>query len=104
MDCHDLAYDTKITGLVRIESHEKMKQVTDAIEIFHEKNLTNSEQTRVSPPQDTLEKLRHFTLMSEIMFSPGDEFLDGDEIGLRSDFEKASVSTLCKVNAKKTLA
>ena len=57
-----------------------------------------------APPQDTLEKLRHFTLMSEIMFSPADEFLDGDEIGLRSDFEKASVSTLCKVNAKKTLA
>ena len=104
MDYRDLAHYANITGMVRIESQKKMKQVTDAIQIFHEKKSTNSELKRVCPPPDTLEKLWNLTFMSEIMFSPEKEFLDHDEIGLRSDFEKASVSTLCKVDVKKTLA
>ena len=48
-DYHDLAYGAKISGLVKIGSDQQMKQVTAAIKIFHEKNLTNSKMRRVCP-------------------------------------------------------
>ena len=101
IDYDDLAYGASKAGLVKIETEERMYQVSGALQLYHENALNSSAFKRVCLPQDIQEKLWNYTLVYQAMFFPDE--VDSIISDLRSDFEKVTNEKLCKLDVESIL-
>ncbi len=91
--------------MIKIENDQHMEHVTKAVQDYHVLNLKSSDFQRTCLPQDALDTLFQMSLKSEKTLYP-ELFHDNStaEAELRSDFEIAAKTILCKLNVEKTLA
>jgi len=103
LDYADLAYGAMKAGWLQIKSDKRMKQVTQAVQNYQEKTLklSSSNFKRVCLLPEDLEKIWRLSLQSELMFFP--DQVNSTNNDLRSDFETAARTTLCKVDVNNTL-
>ena len=97
LDYTDLAYGAKKSGLVKIETNERMQQVAQAMQDHHMHVLNGTVFKRVCPPQEDLDRLLNMSLTFELMYFPNQ--VDT----LKSDFDKLATTKLCKVDVNQTL-
>ena len=96
VDYDELEYGVSKTGLVKIETGERLHQVSSALQCYHENALNCSAFKRVCLPQDVLEKLWNLIVVYEVMFSP--DRVDSIISDLRSDFKKVTTGKMCKLD------
>mmetsp|Transcript_412 Transcript_412/g.989 ORF Transcript_412/g.989 Transcript_412/m.989 type:complete len:443 (+) Transcript_412:85-1413(+) len=101
LDYTDLAYGAKQAGLIEINSDEQMLRVAREIQVHHETLLMGVPFKRECLPVEVLEDLWDMTLQSEMLLFPGQD--DNTIAEMRSDFDKAANTSLCKVDVQKAL-
>ena len=103
LDHSDLAYGATKAGLIKIESDKKMNEVAKALQSHQEKTLKlkSSDFKRQCLPPDILQELWELSLGFELTLFP--EYVNSTANDLRSDFEEAAKTTLCKIDIEKTL-
>ena len=97
LDYTDLAYGAKKSGLIKIETDERLHQVAQAMQDHHMHVHNGTLFNRVCPPQEDLDKLLNMSLTFELRYFPNQ--VDT----LKSDFEVQSSTKLCKVDVDQTL-
>jgi hypothetical protein len=102
LDYSDLAYGAKQAGLVEINSDQDMRRFAKKIEDHHEKAFNGAPFRRECLPSHVLEEIWNITLASEMWMLPSST--DTALAEMRADFERASNTTLCKVDVRKTLS
>ena len=105
----DLAYAARVAGLVNIASDAEMSQVSLAARDYQEKilNLTSNDFRRVCLPPDIANALLEKSLeYEEKIFKHHDsriQFKPDDMVDMKSDFEVAWQSKLCKIDVDEIL-
>ncbi|KAL7526824.1 hypothetical protein ACHAWF_001923 [Thalassiosira exigua] len=107
VDCQDLAYGAKKAEWMRIDSDEEMAAVAGAVQRHVKKRVEakGGNLKRLCPPPPILDRIWKKSLESEAALFP--EGVDGTTTTsidmMRSEFETAAKTTLCKVDVETTL-
>ncbi len=103
LDYHDLAYGAMKAGMIEINTDGKMRNVAIKIKRHQEQTLKlrSSDFERVCLPTDILEKVWQLSLSTESMLFP--EQVNSTKDDLKFDFDKATRTTLCKLDVEKIL-
>eukprot|EP00593_Proboscia_inermis_P012840 CAMPEP_0171326010 /NCGR_PEP_ID=MMETSP0816-20121228/117175_1 /TAXON_ID=420281 /ORGANISM="Proboscia inermis, Strain CCAP1064/1" /LENGTH=207 /DNA_ID=CAMNT_0011825345 /DNA_START=556 /DNA_END=1179 /DNA_ORIENTATION=- len=103
LDYSDVAYGAKKVGLINIKTDKMMKKVVLAVQSHQERTLKleSSDFKRQCLPPDILEKVWEISLSSEMALFP--KYVKSTTNNLRSDFDMAAKTTLCKVDVEEIL-
>ena len=101
----DLAYNAMKQGMVQIQNHEQMKQVTNAVQKHQLETLglTKDEFPLTCPSSEALDHLLSISLMMEESLFPEFYKTPQGEESLRVSFKKYSRTKLCAINADEAL-
>ena len=105
-DYEDLLYVANKTGLVHIKNRKDFEKKWKQVQRYQENvlNKTSSNFKRLCPSADVLNKLWEFTLTAERSLFPDKFFKDENYIvDMKSEFDEAARTNLCKVDAEATL-